>query len=123
MERIWTSEIGSHVGERVRLAGWLHRLRRLSQVSFLILRDARGLAQIVVDDPALVEQLAGLQHESVLAVAGLVVANPPAPGGLELHAPTVEAPWVGFLLIVNTYTADLGLRVAEYRVTRPGGRA
>jgi ferric-dicitrate binding protein FerR (iron transport regulator) len=41
----------------------------------------------------------------------------------NMHAPTVEPPWVGFLLIFNTYTADLGLRVAEYRVTRPGGRA
>jgi hypothetical protein len=41
----------------------------------------------------------------------------------NMNAPTVEPPWVGFLLIFNTYTADLGLRVAEYRVTRPGGRA
>jgi hypothetical protein len=41
----------------------------------------------------------------------------------NMGAPTVDAPWVGFLLIINTYTADLGLRVAEYRVTRPGGRA
>ena len=90
MERIWTTHIGGHVGQRVCLAGWLHRLRRLSQVSFLILRDARGLAQIVVEDPALVEQLAGLHHESVLTVEGLVVVNPQAPGGLELHAPVIE---------------------------------
>jgi ferric-dicitrate binding protein FerR (iron transport regulator) len=41
----------------------------------------------------------------------------------NMNAPTAEPPWVGFLLIFNTYTADLGLRVAEYRVTRPGGRA
>ena len=27
----------------------------------------------------------------------------------NMNAPTVEAPWVGFLLIFNTYTADLGL--------------
>lgn len=34
--------------------------------------------------------------------------------------PKFPAPWVAFLLIFNTYTADLGLRVAEYRVTPPG---
>jgi hypothetical protein len=35
------------------------------------------------------------------------------------HAPKFDAPWVAFLVIFNTYTADLGLRVAEFGVTRP----
>ena len=30
MERIWSTELAAHAGERVRLAGWLHRLRQLS---------------------------------------------------------------------------------------------
>jgi hypothetical protein len=41
----------------VQLAGWLHRFRQLSQVSFLILRDGKGLAQVVIEDP---EQMAEL---------------------------------------------------------------
>jgi ferric-dicitrate binding protein FerR (iron transport regulator) len=36
------------------------------------------------------------------------------------YAPKFGPPWVAFLVIVNTYTADLGLRVAEFLVTRPG---
>src|SRR5437763_13999356 len=90
MERIWTSELGQYAGERVRLAGWLHRLRQLKDVSFLVLRDAKGLAQIVVEDQALAEQLALLPNESVLAVEGLAVAEPQAPGGIEVHQPRVE---------------------------------
>src|SRR5438876_9354984 len=90
MQRIWTTDLGSYAGERIRLAGWLHRLRRLSNVSFLILRDAKGLAQIVVDDPVLVEQLDRLHSESVLLVRGKVVVEPQAPGGVEVHEPTVE---------------------------------
>lgn len=90
MERVWTTEIGHHAGERVRLAGWLHRFRRLSQVGFLILRDGRGLAQVVVEDAALAARLDALHQESVLAVEGRVVAQPQAPGGVELHEPTVE---------------------------------
>ncbi|MFO7169734.1 MAG: aspartate--tRNA(Asn) ligase [Chloroflexota bacterium] len=90
MERIRTTEIGAHVGERVRLAGWLHRLRQLSNVSFLILRDGYGLAQIVVEDQELVARLAALRAETVLAVEGTVVAVPQAPGGVELHGPAVE---------------------------------
>ena len=48
MERILTTELPAHAGKRVLLQGWLHRTRRLSNVSFLILRDRAGLAQIVV---------------------------------------------------------------------------
>src|SRR5256714_2644153 len=90
MERIWTTDLSSHVGERVRLAGWLHRLRQLSGISFLILRDGKGVAQIVVDDPALVEQLAALHNEAVLVVEGHAVAEPQAPGGGEIHQPAIE---------------------------------
>lgn len=90
MERTWTNELGSVVGQRVRLAGWLHRFRRQSTVSFLVLRDAKGLAQVVVDDPAVIEQLARLNSESVIAVTGLAVARPEAPGGAEVHQPVVD---------------------------------
>ena len=48
MERIFGSEIGRHVGERVRLAGWLHNLRALGKLNFLQLRDASGICQIVL---------------------------------------------------------------------------
>jgi nondiscriminating aspartyl-tRNA synthetase len=90
MERTWSIQIGARVGERVRLAGWLHRLRQLSGLSFLILRDAKGLAQIVVEDPELIAQLSRLPVETVLAVEGLVVAEAQAPGGVEIHQPAVE---------------------------------
>ena len=51
-QRIYTTEIGAHVGEPVRLAGWLHAFRRMGGINFLVLRDVRGLAQVVVDAPA-----------------------------------------------------------------------
>ncbi|AWM41330.1 FecR protein [Gemmata obscuriglobus] len=38
------------------------------------------------------------------------------------HAPQFAAPWIGFLLIVNTFDTDVGLEIAELRVTRPGRR-
>ena len=33
--------------------------------------------------------------------------------------PNFEDPWIGFLIIFNTYKEDLGLEVAEFRVSRP----
>jgi nondiscriminating aspartyl-tRNA synthetase len=90
MERIWTTELAAHAGERVLLKGWMQRLRTLSHVSFLVLRDGKGTAQVVIDEPALAAELAALPAESVLAVEGLAVAEPQAPGGVELRAPRVE---------------------------------
>jgi len=88
-ERVWTDELGRHPGQRVELKGWLHRLRRLADVSFLIVRDAHGTAQVVIQDAELVERMAALNHESVLSVSGQVVAERQAPGGVEIHDPAV----------------------------------
>lgn len=90
MERIWTTQLEEHAGGRVRLGGWLHNLRELSQVTFLLLRDAKGLAQVVVEDPALAQRLGRLQPESVLLVDGLAAREPRAPGGIEIREPSVE---------------------------------
>ncbi len=89
MERIWTTALPTHAGQRVRLQGWLHRLRRLSNVTFLIVRDGKGLAQVVVEDAALIDQLSGLNAESVLTVEGTAVAVKEAPSGVELRDPVV----------------------------------
>ncbi len=54
MARIWSTELAAQAGQPVELAGWLHRFRQLSRVSFLILRDGRGLERWVarlVDAP------------------------------------------------------------------------
>lgn len=37
------------------------------------------------------------------------------------HTPEFGPPWVAFLLIFNTFDADIGLCVADVRVSRPGG--
>ena len=87
MQRIWSVDMPAHVGERVVLEGWLSRLRRLHSITFLILRDGQGLAQIIVKEP---EPLASVPPESVLRVRGEVVAAPQAPRRVEVVAECVE---------------------------------
>jgi nondiscriminating aspartyl-tRNA synthetase len=84
MERILTTELAAHAGERVLLRGWLHRERVLSRVSFLVLRDRAGVAQVVVD------KASGLLPETVLEIEGHAVANEQAPGGVEVHDASVR---------------------------------
>ncbi len=90
MQRVWTTELSQHAGGQVRLAGWLHRQRRLSQRTFLILRDAKGLAQVVLEDPAAIALLDRLHAESVLSVEGEAVSEAQAPGGVEVRGPRIE---------------------------------
>lgn len=90
MERTLAVEAVQHVGETVRLAGWFHQLRRLGGVSFLLLRDRSGIVQAVIDDPAALAPLSGLQVETVIEVTGTVVAEPRALIGVEIHSPTIR---------------------------------
>jgi len=88
--RTLVTELAQHVGERVAVMGWLHRQRRLSHVTFLIVRDRSGLGQVVVTDATQASEIAELLPETVLAVTGQVVKTPQAPGGAELHDPVVQ---------------------------------
>ena len=80
--RVLSSELPAHAGERVTMAGWLHAKRELGAVTFVILRDRAGLAQIVAEPPV------ELSPETVLEVDGFAVAAEQAPGGIELQEPS-----------------------------------
>ncbi|WBB67148.1 aspartate--tRNA(Asn) ligase [Micromonospora sp. WMMD812] len=90
MQRVLSTQLTPRVGETVRIAGWVHRRRLLKSVAFLIVRDAAGLAQVVVTDPAVRAEVEALTEETAVEVTGTVVANATAPAGVELTAPTVR---------------------------------
>jgi nondiscriminating aspartyl-tRNA synthetase len=85
ISRVLSADLPAHVGERVTIAGWLHRRRPLKSVTFLVIRDRAGLAQVVLSAGTSCD----LPEETVVQVQGLVTANPQAPGGAELTEPTV----------------------------------
>lgn len=90
--RVLASELSAHVGEQVTVAGWLHRRRELKSITFLIIRDRTGLAQVVLPDEALGEAsgaVGGLTEETAVQVTGQVVASAQAPGGAEITAVAV----------------------------------
>jgi aspartyl-tRNA synthetase len=78
-----------HIGQTVRLAGWVHRKRDHGNLLFVDLRDHDGLTQCVVTPESPAFAIAeGLRNESVISVAGTVVGrtqenvNPNLPTGL-----------------------------------------
>jgi nondiscriminating aspartyl-tRNA synthetase len=83
ISRVLSAELSQHVGRRVSIAGMVHRRRRLKSVSFLILRDRSGLAQVVAGPGDLPVE------ESAVRVSGTVTASSRAPGGVELTSPEI----------------------------------
>ncbi len=76
------------VGRPVRLAGWVHRLRDLGGITFVDLRDASGIVQIIYRD---LDQARRLSREDVIQVEGTVARreapNPDlASGEVEVEA-------------------------------------
>lgn len=65
-----------NVGQKVTLAGWMQRSRKLGGMTFIDLRDRYGITQLVLEadaDAALVETATSLGREYVIQATGEVV--------------------------------------------------
>lgn len=75
-------------GSAVNLQGHVHRRRALSGVTFLVVRDRSGLAQVVLRADEVPAD--GLPpEETAVDVLGVATPNPQAPGGVEVTKPVV----------------------------------
>jgi len=122
--RVLSNELSAHVGEHVRLAGWVHSRRDLGALSFLVLRDRGGLAQIVSSEPL------DFVPETVIEVEGQVVAAGQAPAGVELQKPSfrvlatpVEQPPVELRRPILKETLPVLLDFAPVALRHPRERA
>jgi aspartyl-tRNA synthetase len=81
-------------GDHVTVAGWVHEIRDLGGIAFLILRDKTGKLQIKFEkeemDDDLVETGLGVHRESVVAVTGDVDEEDRAPTGVEMVPESIE---------------------------------
>ncbi|GAA5147042.1 aspartate--tRNA(Asn) ligase [Nocardioides marinquilinus] len=92
MRRTHCSDLSTATpGEPVRLQGWVHRRRELAALTFLVVRDRTGLAQVVLRPGDLPDGAACPPEETPVEVVGTATANPQAPGGVEVTSPTVTA--------------------------------
>ena len=91
-----------HVGETVRLSGWVHRKRDHGNLLFVDLRDHYGITQCVIDVSSdLFPTIEGARPETVVTITGEVVKrsdetiNPNIPTGaveVRIRAVNVESP-------------------------------
>jgi nondiscriminating aspartyl-tRNA synthetase len=112
--RVLATKVSDHHGKSVTVSGWVHRIRDLGGITFVLLRDRSGLVQIVYDTPP------EFGNETVISVQGTVAANEKAPGGYEVQAATttVLGPAAGDLpLAINQQLDGVGIdAILDHRI-------
>ncbi|MDU2147485.1 aspartate--tRNA(Asn) ligase [Paeniclostridium sordellii] len=70
MERIMINKLNEYINTSVNIKGWIHRVRKLKSITFLILRDRTGLVQCVLENNLI--DANSLKLESVVSINGEV---------------------------------------------------
>lgn len=88
MQSVDISHVAEHVGEEVKLEGWVYNKRSSGSLVFLIVRDGTGFIQAVAVKGEIPDEdfqkCDELTQESSIVVSGKVKADKRAPGGYEL---------------------------------------
>lgn len=88
--RILTNCVAKNIGKTVTLSGWIHKIRKLGGITFLVIRDRAGLVQGVVEKKEANKVLTDLSTESVVTITGKVAKEERATGGAEIKVDKVE---------------------------------
>ncbi|MEO0019681.1 MAG: aspartate--tRNA(Asn) ligase [candidate division WOR-3 bacterium] len=113
MERTLARDLPQHIGERVRLLGWVHHIRKLGKICFVLLRDRSGITQAVTGEPERFN-LDQVQRESIVEVIGRVKPEPQARQGCELELEQIKvliAPVAPLPFEVNRSKRKLNLKL------------
>lgn len=80
----------NEIDDIVTLAGWVHKIRNLGKIAFVILRDASGIIQCVIEKPELLKQIKNIQVESVIKITGKVTESIAKNQIKEIHVSKLE---------------------------------
>jgi len=82
------------IGEKVLVKGWVHDVRDIGKIKFLLLRDITGIIQITAitgkTEEKVLESMAKIPRESVVEIEGVVKESKQAPGGFEIFPEKIE---------------------------------
>src|SRR4051812_48750653 len=92
-----------HVGQGVRLGGWVHRRRDLGGLVFIDMRDRAGIVQLSCNPawtpPEVMERAGGLGAETVILVSGTVQLRPEPSRDTYLGSREVEVHVTGLEVV------------------------
>jgi nondiscriminating aspartyl-tRNA synthetase len=96
-------------GETVKVTGWVHEIRDLGGIVFLLLRDKNGITQITAPSKKvsaeMMEDIRAARKETIITVTGTVQKSPKAPNGIEIIPSNID--------IINVAQLPLPLDTTE----------
>jgi nondiscriminating aspartyl-tRNA synthetase len=95
------NELKDYIDEQVLIKGWIHRVRKLSKVAFIVLRDRSGIIQCVIDPKNI--DIKDIKNESVVEMIGVVKAANNSTGTLEIQ--------VNNLTVLSQVKEDLPIEI------------
>jgi len=100
-----------HVGQNVRLAGWVHRVRDHGGVLFIDLRDHYGVTQVLADsDSPAFGEIEKLRAEWVISLDGVVKARDASLVNPKLATGEIEV-YIKSVCVLGAVEGDLPLPV------------
>jgi nondiscriminating aspartyl-tRNA synthetase len=88
------ADLNNRVGKEVLLQGWVHDVRVLGGISFVLIRNGRGIVQVAAPKksvpPELFELITGLHQEDVISCSGTVKQSKAARLGFEVVPSKIE---------------------------------
>ena len=94
MNRIFSDEVKNFEGKEVFLEGWVHDVRVLGGINFLLLRDKNGIAQVTAPKAKVEKKVLDiypkLRQEDVISVAGKVMKSKISKFGFEVIPDRIE---------------------------------
>lgn len=88
MERTLVNKLANNLNKEIKLQGWIHKIRKLGKIAFLLLRDRTGIVQCVINTKEI--NLDGLKLESVIELTGIVCKSYNDEKSYEIQAKSLE---------------------------------
>ena len=101
MKRVLVKELIHYMNSEVLVKGWIHRIRELGKIAFILLRDRSGIVQCVINTE--VTDIKGLKLESVAEITGKLVENKSYKDGMEIQAAGIS--------IISAVEEDLPIEI------------
>lgn len=103
MERIMINQLNKYINQSVNLKGWIHRVRKLKSITFLILRDRTGLVQCVIENNLI--DVNSLKLESVVSINGEVKESKNSLNPFEINVKAIN--------IINACREELPIEINQ----------
>lgn len=96
-------------GETVKVTGWVHEIRDLGGIVFVLIRDKKGITQLTAPSKKLTEEMMAdvraARKETIVTLTGTVQESPKAPNGVEIIPSNID--------IINVSQLPLPLDTTE----------